>query len=251
MSERKVINKYIPSNYNPDVGLPSSRKGRGHVVRVMAPYSMKCLTCSEYIYKGKKFNARKETVWEEDYLGVKIFRFYVRCPMCSAEITYKTDPKNRDYAAEHGATRNFEPWREEAKSAEEQKKLRIQEEEGDPMKALENKTFDSKREIDIMDALDDVRLLNAAHEEVDLDLLLQNISSKRTPEELETEAKLKRDREEDDEIIKQVFAKEKEKEKEKERIKIQKKPMDIKSRSSSFLPNVLFNPGSLGIILKK
>jgi Saf4/Yju2 protein len=31
--------------------------------------------------------------------------------LCSAEITFKTDPKNTDYSAEHGASRNFERWR--------------------------------------------------------------------------------------------------------------------------------------------
>lgn len=242
MSERKVINKYIPSNFDPDVGLPSGRRGgRQHVVRVMAPYSMKCLTCSEYIYKGKKFNARKETVWEEDYLGVKIFRFYVRCPMCSAEITYKTDPKNRDYAAEHGAIRNFEPWREEAKSAEEQKRLRMIEEEGDPMKALENKTFDSKREIDIMDALDDVRLLNAAHEKVDLDSLLQSISKKKTSDELEAEVTKKKEQDEDEEIIREIFSERKK--------EFAKKPLELKSKVPSISSNGN-NPQSLGIILK-
>lgn len=50
-------------------------------------------TCGEYIYKGKKFNGRKETVQGEEYYGIKIFRFYIKCTGCSAEITFKTDPK--------------------------------------------------------------------------------------------------------------------------------------------------------------
>ncbi len=41
--------------------------------------------------------------------------------LCSAEITFKTDPMNTDYAAEHGASRNFEPWRDE--KAEEEDRL--------------------------------------------------------------------------------------------------------------------------------
>jgi hypothetical protein len=35
----------------------------------------------EYIYKGRKFNARKETT-EEKYLSITIYRFYIRCTVC-------------------------------------------------------------------------------------------------------------------------------------------------------------------------
>lgn len=38
----------------------------------------RCKTCGEYIYKGKKFNARKEDVEGEDYLGIRIYRFYIK-----------------------------------------------------------------------------------------------------------------------------------------------------------------------------
>lgn len=48
----------------------------------------RCNTCGEYIYKGKKFNARRETVEDSDYLGLSLFRFYIRCPGCLAEITF-------------------------------------------------------------------------------------------------------------------------------------------------------------------
>ena len=51
----------------------------------------------------------------EDYLGIRIFRFYFHCKNCGAEISMKTDPKNSDYAMEQGATRNYEPWREKEK----------------------------------------------------------------------------------------------------------------------------------------
>lgn len=44
----------------------------------MAPFNMRCVTCGEYIYKGKKFNARKEDVENEDYLGIRIYRFYIK-----------------------------------------------------------------------------------------------------------------------------------------------------------------------------
>lgn len=49
--------------------------------------------------------ATQETVHEETYLGIPIFRFYIRCPRCAQEISFKTDPENADYKAENGATR--------------------------------------------------------------------------------------------------------------------------------------------------
>ena len=54
------------------------------------------------MYKGTKFNCKKEDVAGEAYLGMQIFRFYMRCRKCSAEITYKTDLQNMDYTVEQG-----------------------------------------------------------------------------------------------------------------------------------------------------
>ena len=59
--------------------------------------------------RGTKFNARRETAQGETYLGLKIFRFYIRCPMCCADISFKTDIENLDYAIEQGATRLVSP----------------------------------------------------------------------------------------------------------------------------------------------
>lgn len=53
-------------------------KNRQYTVRLMAPFNMRCATCGEYIYKGKKFNARKEDVENQDYLGIRIYRFYIK-----------------------------------------------------------------------------------------------------------------------------------------------------------------------------
>ncbi|KAJ4501704.1 CWC16 protein [Lentinula lateritia] len=207
MSERKVLNKYFPPDFDPDL-IPRRKQPRNsqQVVRLMAPFSMRCNTCGEYIYKGKKFNARKETVEEEDYYGIKIFRFYIKCTLCSAEITFKTDPKNTDYAAEHGASRNFEPWREEEAGEEEDRLAKLEEEENNPMKVLENRTTDSKREMDILDALQDIRARNARNERVgnSADLL-----AKLDMEEIENEEDLERKRleEEDEKLVREVFSK--------------------------------------------
>lgn len=181
-------------------------KNSQQVVRLMAPFSMRCNTCGEYIYKGKKFNARKETVEGEDYYGIKIFRFYIKCTLCSAEITFKTDPKNTDYAAEHGASRNFEPWREEQAVEEEDRLAKLEEEENNPMKALENRTVDSKREMEILDTLQDIRAKNARNERMGQSVdLLARINT----QEIEDEETAERERleEEDEKLVREVFSK--------------------------------------------
>jgi hypothetical protein len=103
------------------------------------------------------------------YLGIKIFRFYFRCSRCSQEITIKTDPKNADYVTELGCSRNFEAKKEEAAIEAEETKKRKEEEEGNAMKQLENKTLDSRREMEIADALDDLRSHNARLQRVAMD----------------------------------------------------------------------------------
>jgi hypothetical protein len=120
---------------------------------------MKCTACGEYIYKGRKFNARKETT-DEKYLKIQIFRFYIRCTRCSAEITFKTDPKNMDYTCERGAKRNTEPWRDTAKM-EEVNETENELQERNAMEELEQRMMDSKREVQVADALDEIRVRNA------------------------------------------------------------------------------------------
>ncbi|KAI5816794.1 CWC16 protein [Pyronema omphalodes] len=173
MSERKVLQKYFPPDFDPSKitrsKAPKSAGPKQQTVRLMAPFSMKCLTCGEFIYKGRKFNARKENSMEK-YYNISIFRFYIRCTRCSSEITFKTDPKNMDYTCEKGAVRNFEPWREEGgkEETEEERLDRMErEEEESAMERLEIKTLDSKREMQIADALDEIRTRNARNERVD------------------------------------------------------------------------------------
>ncbi|KXL51212.1 hypothetical protein M433DRAFT_5723 [Acidomyces richmondensis BFW] len=171
MSERKVLSKYYPPDFDPSKierrRGPKPSGPKQQVVRLMAPFSMRCTSCGEYIYKGRKFNARKETT-DEKYYAISIFRFYIRCTRCSAEITFKTDPKNMDYTCEKGARRNFEPWRESklAEETEEERLDRLEREEAerDAMRELEQKTEDARTEMAVADALDEVRMRNAARE---------------------------------------------------------------------------------------
>ncbi|KAI1365353.1 DUF572-domain-containing protein [Xylaria arbuscula] len=175
MSERKVLTKYYPPDFDPSaiqrVRKPKATGPKVQTVRLMAPFSMKCLQCGEYIYRGRKFNARKETPLDENYLGIQIFRFYIKCTRCSGEICFKTDPRNNDYACERGAKRSTEPWRVGREETDEERldRLEKEEEERDAMVELEAKTVDAKREMAVADALDEIRTRNARLERADRD----------------------------------------------------------------------------------
>lgn len=125
--------------------------------------------------------------------------------LCSAEITFKTDPKNTDYSAEHGASRNFEPWREEKAVEEEDRLAKLEEEENNPMKALENRTVDSKREMDILDALHDIRARNARNERVGQS---EDIIGRVGREDVVSpeDEQRRREEEEDERLVREVFS---------------------------------------------
>lgn len=202
MSERKVLNKYFPPDFDPAI-IPRRKvsKNKQIKVRLITPFSMRCEACGEYIYKGKKFNAKKELT-NEEYLGIQIFRFYIRCSKCSSEITFKTDPRNNDYKAEHGAQRKSEVWNT-SKEDESNSQKDEEEEAVNPMEALENRTRESKREIDISNALDEIRAVNARNELMDSGNILQEII--KSSEEMLLEKRKKED-EEDSLIAREVFS---------------------------------------------
>ena len=177
MAERKVLNKYYPSDFDPDKLRTIEKKNTRKIcnVRMMLPMTMKCYTCGNYTYIGTKCNMKVEPVQDEDYLGITLYRFYYRCSNCFSQITFKTDPKNNDYTAEIGASRNHEPWKDIMLAEEEYKNNKKMEMRDDAMKNLEYRTYDSKREMDILEATDKVKELNRREANIDFDELIKKI----------------------------------------------------------------------------
>lgn len=169
MGERKVQCKYFPPDFDPKL-LPKRNNFRDEQikVRIMIPFTVQCTCCGEFIYRGTKFTSRKEDIplEEEEYLGLRKFRFYIKCGNCLQEIVFKTDPKNSDYEMEQGATRNYEPWKQTEEIERLMEEERENEEKGDTMRQLENRTEESKRAMDILDALEEIKELNARKSQI-------------------------------------------------------------------------------------
>ena len=99
----------------------------------------------------------------DNYLSIPIIRFYIRCPECTAEITFKTDPQNGDYQCEAGATRNAQPYPKVTKPD-----VMVSDEgggeedyEADPLAAIERKIDATRTEMKVSDGLDALRSANA------------------------------------------------------------------------------------------
>jgi hypothetical protein len=75
------------------------------------------------------------------------------------------------------------------------------------MKALENRTVDSKREMDILDALQDIRARNARNERIHRTGEVSDLLQPSPPEALtEEEIERRRAEDEDEELVRQVFS---------------------------------------------
>ena len=85
-----------------------------------------------------------------------------------------------------------------------------EEEEGDPVQALEQRQMESQREMEIMDALQEIRARNARLDKTDTDTLLQTVvhGKRKMEPQTETELEQRRADEEDEEIVRRVFRRE-------------------------------------------
>eukprot|EP00966_Prymnesium_polylepis_P097619 2261138-Prymnesium_polylepis.1 len=66
-----------------------------------------------------------------------------------------------DYSVEGGVKRNFEPHKDVEAQKSALLDAREKSDKEDPMQQLENKTKDSKMEMDILDALDEIKTQNS------------------------------------------------------------------------------------------
>jgi hypothetical protein len=170
MAERKVQNKYIPADFDPKVlqyitkkskreakyhqNDSSSSKPKYEPSRIMLPFNVCCDQCGAYMYRGRKFNAGKEICTDNEYLGVKIVRFHFKCENCSSEIIFRTNPKSSGFEIVSGARENitskgrFNPL-EGVVEKNEEKQL-------DALTMLEKRAMESKKEMALVDELEDV-----------------------------------------------------------------------------------------------
>jgi len=79
------------------------------------------------------------------------------------------------------------------------------------MKSLETRTIDSKREMDILDKLQEIRGRNARMERADTDKVLERISTRRNPDEMDEEERLAelerlQAEQEDEALVRKYFA---------------------------------------------
>ncbi|KAF8670941.1 hypothetical protein HU200_050210 [Digitaria exilis] len=201
MGERKVLNKYYPHDFDPSK-IPRRRRPKNDQikVRMMLPMTLRCAACGEYLGRGTKFNARKEDAAGERYLGaIQVFRFYIRCSRCSAEIAFKTDPASSDYAVESGATRSPDgPWH----GADEEAAAR--EDAGDAMAALEARARDGRREMEADAALEEARELSARRARVAPEEALESLHDRCRAAADGREAMRELERETDEVLVKSI-----------------------------------------------
>jgi hypothetical protein len=184
MGERKVLNKYYPSDFDPTI-LPRGKKPKNLQIKVrnMLPFSIRCHACNNYMYEGSKFNMRKEEVVGEAYLGeIKIFRFYFKCSRCSTELTMKTDPQHHTYIMENGASCAYTTTNYEVVNSKKE-----MEEEGKKFMALENRALNNKMEEKVRENLEELQCLRSRHAMMDANVVRSHLKRIERKNELQAE----------------------------------------------------------------
>lgn len=219
MSERKVINKYYPPDFDPSKIIKKRKKVKTGsaslpTVRFMTPYSLRCDNCGEYTSKARKFNARKENT-EETYLGLKTVKLHIKCPRCASEIIFQTDPKSADYVLIFGAKKLYDSGNTNQKLQDEtleETLSRLEKEEQEEAKLKEGKTGNKTTTVEELEAkLNALRREQEMNEELDeiqqKNVRLQEKSQTIVKSQMEQQlAKQKMQEEEDEKIAQDAFS---------------------------------------------
>ncbi|KAG8499941.1 hypothetical protein CXB51_006330 [Gossypium anomalum] len=145
----------------------------------------------------KLFLSSHQVQFPQIKMGIRMHRFYFKCTNCFAEMTMKTDPQNKNYVVESGATRNFEHWRAEDEGVE-------RERERETEKKISRNGWRTERWIrkERLTSLQHL-MRKSRHATVSVDSMLEALQ--RTAAEKE-----KKLEEEDEALIKSIFQKPKE-----------------------------------------
>ncbi|KAF8782036.1 coiled-coil domain-containing protein 130 homolog [Argiope bruennichi] len=121
MAERKAVNKYYPPDWTPNKG--SINKFRGThalrerarklhmgilIIRFEMPFNIWCNGCENHIGMGVRYNAEKTKVGM--YYTTPIYKFRMKCHLCTNHFEIQTDPANLDYVILNGARRQERRW---------------------------------------------------------------------------------------------------------------------------------------------
>ncbi|KFM71934.1 Coiled-coil domain-containing protein 130-like protein, partial [Stegodyphus mimosarum] len=121
MAERKAVNKYYPPEWTPAKG--SINKFRGThalrerarklhmgilIIRFEMPFNIWCNGCGNHIGMGVRYNAEKTKVGM--YYTTPVYKFRMKCHLCTNHFEIQTDPQNLDYVVLEGARRQERRW---------------------------------------------------------------------------------------------------------------------------------------------
>ncbi|GAW80574.1 hypothetical protein, conserved [Plasmodium gonderi] len=180
MAERKVLNKYIPPDFDPEkleerkklmrkIEKKRNRnnkynKKKKHFlnIRMMYPFTLKCIKCKTFTYVGTKFNSRVEKLKDENYLNIPIWKFYGKCFECKNEIIFKTDPKNGDYILISGGIRTYDAHKEQEIADDYYRENNIIKEE-DKLKNTEKESYNALLELKTNEQLEELQNINKRH----------------------------------------------------------------------------------------
>lgn len=174
------------------------------------------------------------------YLGVRIYRFYIKCPGCLAEISFRTDPESTDYIIEAGAHRNFQALKLAEEQAAREEREAKEEIESNPMLLLENRTQQSQYEMEVLESLEDLREMNDRHAGIDPGKIAEKFETERKisleqMEELERLAALKALGYEmvEGEMVKRIAPEQLEDDKPAKKIKTEREALQVKLELST------------------